>query len=216
MNKILINSQIQLGPILEKIQESDFKYEPMFYSCSYDFAFKKGGLATKHFLSNLPLDWQNENTIIDSRVHMLMENWYPCIPGYHHDDVPRERGDKQPDYHNPSYRSEHCMILYNGSVCATEFAIGESEFEDVPLNKVYYKIWHPEVLKKIESGELTKISIPENQLVFFNDRTWHQGVKATKTGWRLFIRASRNTNRKISNEIRQQVQVYLENPTEGW
>ncbi len=60
------------------------------------------------------------------------------------------------------------------------------------------------------------ISAPENQIIFFNDRTWHQGTKANKSGWRLFIRATRNTGIKPKNEIRKQVQVYLEAPMEGW
>jgi hypothetical protein len=57
---------------------------------------------------------------------------------------------------------------------------------------------------------------PSDTVVFFDDRTWHQGTRAVKNGWRLFIRASWNTNRKATNEFRRQVQVYMENPMEGW
>jgi ribosomal protein L4 len=42
------------------------------------------------------------------------------------------------------------------------------------------------------------------------------GTRAVKNGWRLFIRASWNTDRKPTNEFRRQVQVYMENPMEGW
>jgi hypothetical protein len=213
---IKINSQIELGYKVDSFKENDLRYEPMLFSCDYWNAYHKGGDATREFLLALPSSWHNNETIVDSRVHMLMPGWYPCIPGFHHDDVPRERSDGQPEYFNPSYHSEHAMILFNGSICPTEFALGESEFEDVPLGGIYYKKWHPEVVRKIETGELTKFSAPENQIIFFNDRTWHQGVKAVKSGWRLFIRASRNTNRKALNEERKQVQVYLENPMEGW
>jgi hypothetical protein len=215
-----INSQIQLGKQIVPYEESKLRYEPMLFSCDYETAYKLGGPPTREFLYTLPQDWHNENTIIDSRVHMLMPGWYPCIPGFHHDDVPRERSDGQPEYFNPSYRSEHAMILYNGGICPTEFALGEAEFPDVPLGETYYKVWHPLVMEKLSKaglpGGLLKFSAPENQIIFFNDRTWHQGVKAVKSGWRLFIRASRNTNRKALNEERKQVQVYLENPMEGW
>jgi hypothetical protein len=108
------------------------------------------------------------------------------------------------------------MVLFNGSICPTEFAIGKSEFNDVPLGEMYYKQWHPEVVNKIGSGKLTSISAPENQIIYFNDRTWHQGVKAITNGWRLFIRATMNSGIKPKNEIRKQVQVYLETPMEGW
>ncbi len=213
---IKIKSEIQLGKQLTPVDEKNLRYEPMLFSCDFWTAMDMGGLPTQEFLLSLPSEWHNNKTIIDSRVHMLMEGWYPCIPGYHHDDVPRERSDGQPDYHNPSYRSKHAMVLFNGGVCPTEFALGEDEFPDVDLGETYYKIWHPLVVDKINKGILTKFSAPENQIIFFNDRTWHQGIKAVKNGWRLFIRASRNTNRKVLNERREQVQVYLDNPMEGW
>jgi hypothetical protein len=213
---ITINSEITLGATLKAYTDEQIKYEPMLFSCDWESAYTLGNEPTRQFLLALPVEWQNNKTIVDSRVHMLMPGWYPCIPGYHHDDVPRERSDGQPEYFNPSYRSEHAMILYNGSVCPTDFALGQSDFNEVPQGEIIYKQWHNDVVRKIESGELHRLSAPENTVIFFNDRTWHQGVKAVKNGWRLFIRASRNTNRIPTNELRKQVQVYLENPMEGW
>ncbi len=211
-----INSEIQFGEEVSFYNENIIKNETMLFSANYSFAMEHASEPTREFLNSLPDEWRNDNTIIDSRVHMLMPGWYPCIPGYHHDDVPRERSDGQPEYFSPSYRSEHAMVIYNGSICPTQFAIGSSEFEDIPLNKIYYKEWHKIVEQKIEIGELTSISCPENKVLFFNDRTWHQGTPAIKNGWRLFIRASRNTHRKVFNEIRRQVQVYMEDITSGW
>jgi len=211
-----INSQIQIGPKLSSYPESVIKNEPMFFNCTWHYAYQNGGEATKEFLLSLPSELHNDNTIIDSRVHMLMPKWFPCIPGYHHDDVPRERSDSQPEYDNPSYRSKHALVLFNGDICPTEFAIGESEFPDVPLGETCYKIWHPIVEEKIKSGELSLEKAPNNTTVFFNDRTWHQGTSAVSNGWRLFIRASWDTNRKPTNEIRRQVQVYMEDIFGGW
>jgi hypothetical protein len=216
MDKILIDSKIVVGDKLNGFSESIIKNETMLFNCDFESAYILSNEPTRQFLNALPEDWKNNRTIIDSRVHMLMPNWYPCIPGYHHDDVPRERSDGQPNYFDPSYRSEHAMILYNGSICPTEFAIGIAEFDDVQLGDIYYKKWHQSVMEKLNAGQLEKISAPENTVIFFNDRTWHQGVKAVSGGWRLFIRASRNTGRRPTNEVRRQVQVYLENPMEGW
>ena len=213
---IKIDSRLALGEAPPSYPESQLKYEPMLFSCDWESAYLLGNEPTRKFLLALPNEWQNNKTIIDSRVHMLMPGWYPCIPGYHHDDVPRTRPDGQPDYFNPAYRSEHAMVLYNGDICPTEFAIGESLFSDVPIGQTYYKVWHDEVLKKINTGDLQKVYAPANRIIFFNDRTWHQGVKANSDGWRLFIRASRNTGRIALNETRKQVQVYLENPMDGW
>ena len=213
---IKIDSKIELGPELKAFDEKELKNEPMLFNCDYESAFFLGGEATRQFLKNLPEEWMNNKTIIDSRVHMLMKGWYPCIPGYHHDDVPRERSDGQPQYISPSYRSEHAMILYNGNICPTEFAIDEVWFQIPEIGKTIYKQWHEEVEVCLEAGFLERFQAPQNQIIYFNDRTWHQGVKAVDNGWRLFIRASRNTGRKATNEIRKQVQVYLENPMDGW
>ena len=211
-----INSQIQIGETLQAFPNEVIKNEPMFFNCTWQFAYDNGGEPTRKFLLALPKELQNEKTIIDSRVHMLMPGWFPCIPGYHHDDVPREREDKQPEYHNPSYRSKHALILFNGDVCPTEFAIGEAEFSDPRSHKIIYKNWHQEVEANIKSNKLEVVKAPNNTVVFFDDRTWHQGTQAVQSGWRLFIRASWDTHRVPTNEIRRQVQVYLESPMEGW
>ena len=189
----------------------------MFFNCSWNFAYEHGGLPTKFFLLSLPHQLHDKNKmIIDSRVHMLMPNFFPCIPGYHHDDVPREREDKQPEYFNPSYRSKHAMILFNGDICPTEFALGESDFIIPPVGKTIYEELHPIVEAKLTSGELKKYLAPSETIIYFDDRSWHQGTKAVSNGWRLFIRATWDTKRTPTNEIRRQVQTYLENPMSGW
>lgn len=211
-----INSQIQIGLKLSKYAESVIKNEIMFFNCTWNYAYQHGGEPTKEFLLSLPSELHNDNTIIDSRVHMLMPGWFPCIPGYHHDDVPRDREDKQPEYHNPSYRSKHALILFNGDICPTDFAIGEEEFSDPRNHDIIYKQWHKEVMSNIDNKKLEVIKAPSDTVIFFDDRTWHQGTRSVGNGWRLFIRASWDTNRKPTNEIRRQVQVYMEHPMEGW
>lgn len=211
---MLINSQVYLSSELPDFKEDILKNETMLFSAGYDFAMANCGEPTKAFLRALPDCWKTG--VIDSRVHMLMPGWYPCIPGFHHDDVPRERSDGQPEYHSPTYRSKHAMVIYNGDICPTEFAIGKADFIDVPKGQVYYKVWHPIVQAKIDNGDLESWSAPQNQIIHFDDRSWHQGTVARKGGWRLFIRISLDTNRPIYNEIRRQVQVYMPNPMEGW
>jgi len=47
---------------------------------------------------------------------------------------------------------------------------------------------------------------------------YHDIRRVCKDGWRWFIRLSRNTDRQksMTNELRKQVQVYLEYPKAGW
>lgn len=201
------------------------KTEPMFFNSDIKYSWDHGGPITRAFINNLSADWLTE-VVFDSRVHMLMPGWYPAIPGYHHDDVPRAdipAGQHfmtagQPDYDNPRYKSEHIMGLVNGNICPTHFAVGECSMPAVPEGELIYRKWHTEVEKLIENGTLEKVIVPSGRLIYFDWQTFHTGSKAISNGWRWFGRISRKTDRinKITNEIRRNAQVYLEFPMEGW
>lgn len=206
--------------------ESKVKTEPMFFNSSYQFAMEHGGEITKAFLEALPDDWKKSEIVFDSRVHMLMPGWYPAIPGYHHDDVPRPvipTGQHfitagQPDYDNPRYEAEHIMGLVNAHICPTKFVVGKCEMSPIPDGELIYRKWHSEIIEKIANNELEVHSAPDKQLIHFDCYSFHTGDKAQTNGWRWFGRVSRGTDRvnHITNEIRSQVQVYLEFPMEGW
>lgn len=118
--------------------DKNIKNEPMFFNSDFQFAYENGGEITKAFLNALPDNWKVRDLVFDSRVHMLMPGWYPAIPGWHHDDVPRApipTGQHfitagQPDYDNPRYRSEHIMGLVNADVCPTQFIVGECPMKE--------------------------------------------------------------------------------------
>lgn len=222
----IFNSQIKYGALLSEYSQEQIKNEPMFFNCDGEYAFHKGESITKQFLSRFLIDENIQNSgiyslkdiVVDTRVHMLMPGWYPCIPGFHFDDVPRTLDNGQPDHENPIYKSNHCIALINGDICPTQFAIGKANFSPVREDEIYYKKWHPEVVRHIYNGELKTILAPDRTLIFFDWNTWHQGTKCIKSGWRWFGRISWNTDRikNVTNEIRKQVQVYLEFPMEGW
>lgn len=212
------NSSIQdLGSFNGHFSNEIIKNELMFFNSNLDFSYKNGGDITKSFIDALPDDWKNCNPVLDSRVHMLMKGWYPCIPGYHHDDVPRSPITNQPDYDNPTYYSEHLMGLVNGDICPTVFALGNHQLPKID-NDIIYKRWHSIVEGQIEVDILKKYECPSGKLIQFDWQSMHTGQRAIKDGWRWFVRLSRNTERQnnISNELRRQVQVYLEFPMEGW
>ncbi|UOX40381.1 hypothetical protein UGMREWDR_CDS0062 [Aeromonas phage GomatiRiver_11] len=222
----IFNSQFKLrSSFAETISNDEIKNEPMFFNSDLNFAHENGGPITRSFIEALPSDWQYD-VVFDSRVHMLMPGWYPAIPGYHHDDVPRPpipvgqhfATAGQPNYDDPHYLSEHILGLVNAEICPTHFATGEAEFSQIPDGELIYRQWHKEVLQKLESGELDFHVAPDRRLVQFDWQTWHTGSKTVKNGWRWFGRVSRNTDRilTISNEIRRNAQVYMEFPMEGW
>jgi hypothetical protein len=50
---MIINSQIQLGKILNTFNKEEIKNEPMFFRATREFAYNNGGALTKMFLDNL-------------------------------------------------------------------------------------------------------------------------------------------------------------------
>ena len=147
-------------------------------------------------------------------MYSVFEYLSKQIPGYHHDDVPRSTKTGQPNYVDPEYHSEHLLGLVNGDICPTEFVVGEIDLE-IPTG-IVYKEWHPQVAAAVESGQLKSVPAASGLYLQFNAHTFHQGTAAVGSGWRWFIRLSRNTDRVPTNELRRQVQVYLEHPMEGW
>jgi len=222
------NSRFEdLGPFATDVGNHRIKDEPMFFNSSVAYAYEQGGPITRAFLELLPEEYQIPGAaVFDSRVHMLMPGWFPAIPGFHHDDVPRPEvpvGQHfitagQPDYDNPRYRSEHIFGLVNAQVAPTEFAVGECVMPEVAEGDLIYRRWHNEVERLIETGDMQRVQCSDRRLIRFDCDAFHQGTEAVGNGWRWFGRASVNTERagKVTNEIRQQAQVYMRFPMEGW
>lgn len=192
------------------------KNEPMLFNCDVAAALELGGPLTEAFVDGmLRLGEAWQEAVIDSRVHMLMPGFYPCIPGWHHDDVPRTRSDGQPNYDAP-ISARHVMMLVNGEIAPTEFALGEFTLPEIPIGQRVYEQWHPLVEKRLEAQPIRRWPAPSGLLIEFDWRTLHRGTAAVSNGWRFFIRASINTKRQPTNEVRRQVQVYLPTLNQGW
>lgn len=208
-------SRLNLGAELPSFSQTEIKNEPMLFACDIEHAAEFGGVITDAFMAALVADgW--DDAVIDTRSHMLMPGWFPAIPGWHHDDVPRGT-DGQPIYDDTPYFSDHAMALVNGDICPTMFAVGDVKLPaPAPYRGPTYGQWHPMVDIAIQDGILRPESAPSNRIIYFDWQTFHQGVAANAGGWRWFGRASRNTAREPANEVRRQVQVYLAHPMEGW
>lgn len=206
------------GSFFHEFPDAVVKNEPMFFNCDLEYAYKHGGDITRTYLDGLPEDWKLDDVVLDSRVHMLMPGWFPCIPGWHHDDVPRTTATKQPNYTNPEYHSEHLMGLVNAQLAPTSLVFGQVEVTEPEYDKTVYQVWHPQVQAQVDAGKVMALSAQSGSYIQFDCNTFHTGTKAVGNGWRWFTRLSRNTHRTkfITNEVRHQVQVYMEDPTQGW
>ncbi len=216
-SKIVVRQGIH-NNVYDAPSQDIIKNETMFFNSDLEFAYKNGNDITRSFINSLPPDWTSCNPVLDSRVHMLMNGWFPCIPGWHHDDVPRNTPTGQPNYIDPEYRSEHLCCLVNAEICPTNFLIGDIDVSDPDHNSIQYNIWDNEIQKLRTEKELNIIEAKSGELIQFDCDTFHTGTRAVKDGWRWFIRLSRNTERQksITNEIRRQVQVYIDPMKAGW
>lgn len=201
------------GEFMSKYTDEEIKNEPMFFRSSYEFVKKNCGPIMKEFLSKVPKEY-HKNCIIDSRSHMLMKGFWPCIPGWHHDDVPRTLKNGQPNYHDEKNNAQFIMGLVNSHISPTEFVVGVIVLPDIK-RKVYNK-WHDIVEKQIENKELKTFKIKNDEILYFDNNSMHRCSPTTKFGWRWFARLTINSILKPENEMRQQVQIYLDDPTLGW
>lgn len=196
--------------------QTQIKKEPMLFSADYKYAKRKGGPITKEFLKHLD---PKKEWVIDSRVHMLMPGWYPCIPGWHHDDIPRTRSDGQPNYKQNvqklDYYADHVMTVV-GDASLTEFLAEGILLPYIPVGKVFYKEWNEMINKHLLKYKDKVAKVNDGDVIRFESYAFHRGMPATKSGWRFFIRASTNTERPVLNEMRTQVQVYMSDLEGGW
>lgn len=202
-----------IGSMNKNISVEMIKNEEMIFNGDRDFALEEGGLITQSFVYKF-LD-PNKDWIIDSRVHMLMEDWYPCIGGWHLDDVPRDELTGQPNIHNPEYIAEHILCVIDiGTGSLTQFLSSDVDLPHPPKDKMVYEYYNKEIEENRRFGGCTTF-YPNRSVISFDSNTFHRGTPALKSGWRFFIRATTNTNRKPANEIRRQSNVYLDT-NKGW
>lgn len=199
---------------------NDIKNETMFFSCSPSFV-RENKLTSP--ITNLILEKlfeiekslkKEKNIVIDTRVNMLMKGQWPSIPGFHCDDVPRNPESGQPDLSLCDDSVRHFMVLVStnkaDTISGTEFVTNERTY-----NLKKDSVWNS--LDSAVCGDKKKKTrfIKEREIIEFNQLAIHRATPAKENGWRLFFRLS-VTHRKPVNEIRNQVQIYVDPKNSGW
>lgn len=202
-------------PDWERLGEVDpnnkalIREEPMLFGADRRYAEINGGPLTSMFLRQCP---SRSDLIIDSKVTMLMAGMWPCIPGWHHDDVDRPTPDAQPDYDNRKTSPMHWMMHLGDTYADPEFVTEPVSVPRLPGRVKVYKAWD----RYIDALDPAREAVRSGQVVRFSWEAFHRGMPATQNGWRFWIRASLGSSRTVTNEVRKQVQVYLSDPSEGW
>jgi len=205
--------------------QKEIRHIPQFYRASADYAYRLGGPMVRKFIDSLPLDPRFKYLSIDSRVHMLMPGWMPCIGGWHCDDFYRPAATAnvaafspvQPDLEgivrDDKYSKHHALVI--GDMAPTEFITSpfNMEIPTVKPGENLYKLFDD----MIEQNTMLASSfIKPGQIVSFDCFDFHRGTVAQSSGWRLFMRATESNHWEPQNEIRTQTQVYLESFHAGW
>lgn len=193
----------------------------MLYRASAQFARERGGSITRWFLDSLRREFGEndlDGLVIDSRTHMLMRGWFPCVPGWHHDDVPRDTPSGQPNYDRPRYHAKHAaMVLDAGAGSLTEFLSGVVDVPwPVPESANVYGAWDAYLNTLTFPANLRRETVEPGRIVLFDAHTFHRGMPATGAGWRYFIRATWGVDYGPQNKLRRNANVYLPAVSAGW
>ena len=185
--------------------QSALKVQPMVRKASKDFALKNGGKILNDFLTSF-VPW--DDCVVDSKLVMVKPGWYPAIPGWHLDAAPRGE-DGLPTLQANSLNSEH-IALNIGVEVPTMYLLEELDLPEKSQNSKeegpIYKIWDRHI-KNIDGLDVALSYAGD--VIRFDGKSLHRCSESRVSGWRMFIRASRNTGRLPANEMRTQVQVYM-------
>jgi len=185
--------------------------EGCLFGADADFAYHKGGPLTRWFLDTLEGVAGDPDPdfayTIDSRVHMLKPGWYPCIPGWHLDLIPRDAGG-QPDIDNPPEGDRHWLCCI-GDCSLTQFLASPVDLERPSREEIVYNSFNTQINRLVNSGRIYPSTVSSGSIVEFGPSDLHRGQAAHKDGWRFFIRCSKTKHRMPANQIRRQSNVYI-------
>lgn len=212
---LTFDSKPELVGVLAQRTAREIEDEPMLYRASIGFAAEVGGPVTVEFINTLAksgLLAGDTNVVIDTRSHMLMRGTYPCVGGWHHDDVPRNTANGQPN-HDPAtrpYRSQHLMCVIDAidqpSGSLPEFALGPVSVPwPLPDDAIVYAAWDAHM----NASGVQSMRVSSRQVWRFDCDAFHRGMPATSFGWRIFLRASWSTHVKPENKVRRNANVYV-------
>ena len=222
-----INSQFEDDGAIDfgEVDAERIGRENMLFSADERFAFEHGGDLTNKWLDAVYENWEErEKVIIDTRYHDLKPGWFPAIPGWHLDDIPRGK-DGQPDFFNPAYRAQHYLTLIgdeDGAASRTRFAQGKLKMEVPPAGSgaVLYELLNQAAERALTRGDMVHATVAQNRLYFFESfASLHEAQAAypnpdNQRGWsrRWFGRISKDTERQALNVIRTTVNAYMRRP----
>lgn len=212
MTKLVFNTGTLLeGPRLGHV-ESDIESEDMLFQCRTSFAWANGGEHTRAVLELLKQEIAPKIFAflrIDTRVHMLMPGWYPCIPGWHCDFMRvSDSGAQVPDAKRDA-EVQHYQLVTGGP--EPEFIVDRNLHVEVDGDVRWRKV-------DAAMGAAFGTPIEANRIIYFDGNELHRGRpwRGEPGHWRYFFRASYFPEGcAYADKVRRQSQIYCD-IHEGW
>lgn len=211
----------KIGKSIEQPTNNEVKSTPALWNANLEDALKYGGDLTKAAIGAMDLKFDRKYIIVDTKVHMLVPGFYPAIPGWHTDGVPRGKELRPDGKGSPDIKAQHEMsdtryhLLVTGHGCLTKFIDNKNITLDVPNapDTKLYKMISDQVKFYEDESTLNVVEAPTCTAVEFDWWELHAGQQAKAHEWRYLIRVTETDHFEPQTDLRQvirtQQQVYV-------
>lgn len=202
---------------------------PSLRRASIENALLFGGPLVRAALQTCPLRGNTPHVLVDTKVTFLMPGWFPAIPGWHTDGVPRgmrkdPAGTGEPDLIEQERLSMLGIIpsFHTVAFGASSLPRFLAEPLDLDLAHGQDRELYAEMSRLVEetvlpdSGPDALVPYEEGQWLTWDWWNIHSATPASERGWRLLLRVTESSvPPSDTGFVRPQNQVYV--PTRiGW
>lgn len=220
---IFNRNPIVTGASITDPDDDEIRMTPALLGADLDTAARYGGDLTRAALGAMNLRGDRRNVIVDTKTHLLMPGFYPGIPGWHSDGVPRGPERNPAGKGAPDIAAQEAMddvaprfhLLVTGAHCPTRFATERGLILDVPEEPTpdLYAGISRQMRAMDAAGSLATMETAPSTVYEWDWWHLHTAQAATAHGWRFLIRVTETDHHEprtdLSEIIRTQQQVYV-------
>lgn len=205
-----------------EVTEDQIESTPTLRRASLENAVLFGGPLVRRALQSAPLKGDRDYVLVDTKVTMLMKGWFPAIPGWHTDGVPRGDSQNPADSGPPSMIAQshqdnsgyaprfHTLIV--GVPCLTKFMMGgvTLDLEHGEDSQLYTEM--TEAVEELQAGQYLQPVVYPEAGAWASWDWWniHTATESQHRGWRLLVRVTESNVPPVAGDfIRTQSQVYV-------
>lgn len=210
---------LQLGVQLEDPDGDTIKTTPSLWNASLDDAARFGGELTRHMLQACPIVGDRKYVTVDTKIHMLMRDMLPAIPGWHTDGAPRDKQGQPIGPDAPSLTMQQHLdleghaprfhLLVTGRHCCTKFWTDTTEMSfGADVGYELYAEMTRQVDLLARASTIQTYSTEPSRWVSWDWWNIHQAIKAWNAGWRFLIRVTESDYLQPQTDLRQIVRLH--------